>query len=149
MGAPSPNKTALVDEALENIYGQHGVVTPELLLEIASDPSHPLHSEFEWDNAEAANKYRLEQAAQMIRASKFVAYLSADKKDPIPVRRWIVMPGGKGEYVPRQKAMKIVDVREDFVNRKLAALQSWCNETADIEELAALRHSILVGMAKM
>jgi len=149
MGAPSPNKTAVVDGVLEDLYGKHGKVTPELLLEVASDPTHPLHVEFEWDDMTAANKYRREQAAQMIRASKFVAYLSDSNKDPIPVRRWIVLPGGNGEYVPRQKAMAVVDVREDFIKRKLSALQSWCNEAADIEELGQLRHAILVGLAKM
>lgn len=43
-----------------------GVITPTLVLEHASDPSSILHGFFEWDDTEAARRFRLVQAGNLI-----------------------------------------------------------------------------------
>ncbi|GIW89962.1 MAG: hypothetical protein KatS3mg109_1339 [Pirellulaceae bacterium] len=58
-----------VEEALEHIREAHGGrLLPEHVVEAARDPASPLHSHFTWDDGEAAHRYRLWQARQLIRA---------------------------------------------------------------------------------
>lgn len=143
--------SSTIDQLLADISRDNHakVLTPEMLLDAARDEDHPLHASFEWDDGVAANKWRLEQAGRMIRASQYVLYLKEkDKETPIPQRKWINLPGGKSQYQERPKALKRLNVRTDFIERKLKTLQSWCNETADIEELSATRKSILRELKK-
>ena len=46
-----------------------GHLTPEVVIQAAKDPDSPLHSEFTWDDAEAAHRYRLVQARALIRSA--------------------------------------------------------------------------------
>lgn len=48
-----------------------GKITPEQLVEAARSEGSPLHRYFEWDDKEAADKYRLMQARTLIRSCKF------------------------------------------------------------------------------
>jgi len=45
-----------------------GHITPAKVLQDAADESSPLHRYFEWDNKQAAQRYRLDQARHLIRA---------------------------------------------------------------------------------
>lgn len=47
-----------------------GRIGPSVLLDDARDPSSPFHAYFEWDDGEAAERYRLSQASQLIRRWK-------------------------------------------------------------------------------
>jgi hypothetical protein len=56
---------------LERIKQQNaGNLQPEDIVRVASDPEHPLHGNFNWDDAEAAHGFRLIQAAGLIRRVK-------------------------------------------------------------------------------
>lgn len=59
-------------DALQAIYDQHGYLTPDIVLDEARDPGHPLHSRFEWDDARAAEAYRRDQARDLIQSVKIV-----------------------------------------------------------------------------
>jgi hypothetical protein len=52
---------------LAKIYEQYGKLTAEIVLEEATPVDHPLHSQFTWDDSEAARLYRLEEARRLIR----------------------------------------------------------------------------------
>lgn len=54
-------------EAFEDIIRDRGELKPEALVEEARDPAHPAHRHFDWDDEEAAGKWRLQQARQIIR----------------------------------------------------------------------------------
>lgn len=56
----------LLREELAKLEDEEGRVTPEHVVEAASDVSHPLHDYFEWDDSEAARKFRIEQARHLI-----------------------------------------------------------------------------------
>jgi hypothetical protein len=45
-----------------------GRLTPDDVVADAVNPDSPLHGEFEWDDSEAANRYRIVQARQLIRS---------------------------------------------------------------------------------
>lgn len=64
----SKQKTAIIEAELEHIRTQGGgILRPEDVVSFASDPETALHSEFEWDDTEAAHQFRLEQARRIIR----------------------------------------------------------------------------------
>lgn len=58
-----PNKAAKEFERIENVYG---AIKPETILKASTPKGSLFHNLFEWDDTEAATKYRLQQARQII-----------------------------------------------------------------------------------
>lgn len=92
---------------LQDVYDQHGKLTPELVLDVARDPAHPLHSRFEWDDVVAAEAYRREQAHEMIQSVK-IAYREADDSSPgLSIRAFHAVRREDGYvYEPVEKVVK-------------------------------------------
>ena len=67
-GAPFKNKCAQkYGERLEHIAKQNkGKIKPSAVVSDAKDKSSVLHNYFTWDNTEAAEKYRIQQARELI-----------------------------------------------------------------------------------
>lgn len=67
---------------LTGIYRKNGQLTPRIVVDEASQETSPLHSRFEWDDRIAGDKYRLTQAAQLIRVARieYTAPGSEDRK---------------------------------------------------------------------
>lgn len=88
---------------LQAIRDERGSLTPALVVEVAADPAHPLHSRFEWDDAIAGHKYRLEQAGQLLRVT-----FTPDPSKPRDLRAFVTVKGEDSptsEYVPTDEAM--------------------------------------------
>lgn len=64
--------TSALQTHLQSIYDQSGKLTPELVVDVAKDESHPLHHRFEWDDTIAGEKYRRSQASELIRSVEVV-----------------------------------------------------------------------------
>lgn len=58
---------AVVIEAIGAIQAEHGL-RPDTVLKASTPEDAPLHPAFTWDNGEAAHKYRLEEARNIIQA---------------------------------------------------------------------------------
>ena len=58
--------------AIDSILRKHGSVKPEQLLEVAKAKTSPIHNYFTWDDAAAAQKQRLSEAANLIRSVRVV-----------------------------------------------------------------------------
>jgi len=58
-----------------------GILKPDHVVAEATDPGNPLHDKFEWDDAVAGHKYRLDQARKLIKAF-VVLYPGVDQ--PVP-----------------------------------------------------------------
>jgi hypothetical protein len=56
-----------VKAELESLEGEGGVVLPEAIVEKARSEKSAMHRMFEWDDNEAAQKYRIMQAKQIFR----------------------------------------------------------------------------------
>lgn len=83
-------KRTEVLDALREVRNKWGTLTAELVVEEAANPDHPLHNQFEWDDAEAGYQYRLEQARSLLR----VTYRpTAEAKD---LRAFWVVKGSEG-----------------------------------------------------
>lgn len=75
-------------EQLQSIYDQHGKLTPSVVVAEASDPEHPLHAKFEWDDSVAGQKYRERQAAGLIRSVRVVYAEASDSQPERSVRAY-------------------------------------------------------------
>lgn len=73
---------------LQAIYDLHGKLTPAVVVAEASDPEHPLHEKFEWDDSVAAQKYRERQAAGLIRSARVVYVEPTDDQPERSVRAY-------------------------------------------------------------
>lgn len=56
--------------ALEQLRDPDGLLRIEKVIEAATDADSPLHDHFEWNDGEAAHRFRLGQARVLIRAQK-------------------------------------------------------------------------------
>lgn len=78
-------KVRIIEETLETIYDRYGRLTPELVVAEAAIPNHPLHGYFTWDDSEAARKWRIAEARELIRTVR-VQILTEDGSSK--VRTW-------------------------------------------------------------
>lgn len=94
-------------DILLDIRAQHGKLTAEVVLDEATDPTHPLHNRLEWDDTVAAHQHRLEQCRQMIRSVK-VKWRETDDGPVRSVRAFHSLPNEQAQtYEP------IDDIVED------------------------------------
>lgn len=95
---------SLRDE-LNAIRAERGILTPGVVVDVAREPSHPLHDRFEWDDSVAAERHRESQARELIRSVR-VQYdtpsgSAADLRGFVSVSRADVPAR---EYVPVEEA---------------------------------------------
>lgn len=123
-------------EALVDRYG--GAITPAQVVAFAEDPTTALHGLFEWDDSEAAKRYREVQAEQYLRVT--VTVLKSEGQDTLRIRAFVSLPSDRGENGYR----RTVDVMQD-AGRKAELLQHaeleyrrYRQRYRHLEELSAL-----------
>jgi hypothetical protein len=123
---------------LKRIAAEHdGELRPSDVVEAARPKNSALHSKFEWDNTEAAERYRLWQARQLI--SVTVEYIGSGKEAMI-TRVFVSLTSDRKEDGAGYRAT--VDVMADAGQRKqLMAdaakdMERFQEKYADLKELA-------------
>lgn len=147
-GQVRERKQVVIDHELDRIRAEHGTVTIPLFLDAARDPARATHKYFEWDDVIAGERYRHQQALQMIMASRMVAEILHDgtvvptaRAHRVAVRRLVSSFRGEG-FKLRTDALANADDRAVMIRRFAERLRGWCRATADIEEFAVLREDI-------
>jgi hypothetical protein len=155
MGIPSKKveessrelKRKIREEALDSILAKHGNITTEIVLAEATKTTHPLHDEFEWSDKVAGHRYRLRQAYDLIRATKFVSYLNETAEAPPKpvnaerVRKYLPAFASGGFRARREVLEKPAD-RELFIEQRLTVLDAWVRSVADVPELEEIRNAV-------
>ena len=144
-------KSAIVEEALNRLSDQGIALTPKNVLEEAKPSYSVLHEFFEWDDSVAGERFRLNQARNMLMAGKFVvviknratntAVLTGFVRSHMPIER-------NGSWLARNKVLNEANARKAMVAAKLAILLSWCHSVIDLTELTSIRISIETQLAK-
>lgn len=75
-------------EYLKNLEERDGEVIPSVMIEESKNEESILHPCFEWDDAKAADHYRIHQAKGVIR-NLVVVYELKEKKEPVAVRAFV------------------------------------------------------------
>jgi hypothetical protein len=87
------NRESVKQRLIELAAG--GRLTPNAVVEDARDKDSPLHSVFEWDDAVAADRFRIEQARNLIQSFKVhVEY----RETIVSVPQWVRDPEGEQGY---------------------------------------------------
>lgn len=113
---------------LDGIARKHGdVLKPEDIVLEATDPMHPLHDRFEWDDAKAAHEHRIEQARALIRSVRVDVKIETKTVNAVYYVRDPRLPQTEAGYVslPRirsEKELATAALREEF-KRILALLE--------------------------
>jgi hypothetical protein len=121
----------------------NGVLKPEQVVEFAKDPNTALHSWFDWDDTEAARKWRIDQARTIIRV--MVAPVDGSKN---PVRMLVSImddrkePGGgyrsfadtMADPEMRKKMLQTALIEFNGVKKRYEALTELSTVFTAIEE---------------
>lgn len=123
---------------LRALYERDGELTPEQVLDVASDPTSSLHNHFTWDDTEAAQKWRLNQARTLIMRCK-VTVIGSDEQTH-RVRAFVNLPApeGPGAYVSIEDALGDPAKRDVVIQqamRDVAALRRKYRALADFDAI--------------
>lgn len=105
-------------------------ITPEEVLEKARDENSELHKCFEWNDSVAAEKYRLQQAGNVIR----MLYYESEKKDVKPVRAFSLTTE-QSTYQPTQLFTVQKDEYQSLLKRAMAELEAFKRKYHTLTEL--------------
>lgn len=138
-GAPQDKKSAkLVGEHLELLRQQcKGELTPQDVLADARNPNSPLHAYFEWDDSEAAEQYRLQQARGLIRA--VVAVYVSDDKPAVRQKAYVhINEPSAPHYRETGHAMSVKSTRDIVLRQAWREFQAWRKRYRDLKEFSDL-----------
>lgn len=110
-----------IGEALEKIAeANQGHLKPEAVVEAAKDEQHPLHPHFEWNDARAANAFRLDQARMIIRS---ISIDGEEESEPAAAFHSISDGGGRSyrrhaEVLESSRLQRLIldSARRDLIN---------------------------------
>src|ERR1017187_2447878 len=119
-------------EALEDIRKGSGL-TARTVVSAASVEDNYLHRYFTWDDSEAAQKQRLNEA-RTVMACACVVQLTAEQKSP--VRAFVAIGGKDDRYIPNQTALSQLSLRERMLTQALGDLEAFRGRYSHVEELA-------------
>ena len=127
-------------EVCEKLQNSPQGLSPETLLEASSDASAPLHDEFEWRDDVAAQKYRLQQAANLIRCITLVVDTNDIEGDN--PRAFVCTPGNKSAYVSLKSALSNDVWREHLLKQARDELRWFQGKYRQLDELAGVNAEI-------
>ena len=127
---PLKVSAAAAANELERIFKKYGEIAPETVVEESRAEESVLHDLFEWDDAKAAEKYRVTQARFIIRN---IVNEEGTEDGPILVRSYHNM---EQAYAPTTVIMSDRDMRERLLEQALAEMESFRAKYHHLKALA-------------
>lgn len=131
--------TRTIREELELLIVD-GVLRPEDVVDFARDSSTALHSQFEWNEGEAARQYRLEQARRVIRV-----HVNVELADVAPIRAYVSLSTDRkngGGYRTTTSVMSDSQLYEQMLRDALGELVSMQRKYARLKELGKVFRAV-------
>lgn len=116
-------------EELARIHNEHGVLTPDNVLEVAEDEANPLHPAFEWDDKTAARRYRRKQAQELIYSVRVIR--EDGKKEPVYIHSQSC-----GGYKPTEEIVQRIDLYEEAYRKAMTRIGEAEHTLRVLEEIA-------------
>jgi hypothetical protein len=101
-----------------------GLLHPDAVVEAARNPASPLHDFFTWDDTEAAEKYRQDEARQLIRSIK----IEVDTGVPVEVRAFVSLSADRQNGAGYRQFTEVMDsefLRAQLMNDIDAKIHGW------------------------
>lgn len=116
-------------ECLEEITENNGgELTPHLVVKEAKDKNSPLHEVFEWDNSIAGERFRVQQARELISCVivevKF-DHTSRDQKAFFSVKNTNENRESSRVYVTLNRVLTEPDLRKNVIADALREVEGW------------------------
>lgn len=121
-------------EELERITEKHGKLTPKAVVDESRSETAPLHDCFEWDDKTAAENYRCQQAAKIIR-SIVVEVEPKTNTEPVDVRAFVSIGG---EYKDIKTVVSTHDYYASMLETAFAELDAFRQKYSRLQELATV-----------
>ncbi len=130
-------------EIIERLQQTQGKATPEEILKVAKPADSPLHSYFEWDNSVAAHKFRLQQAADLVRSIDLVRVDNMEAPPKARAFASVVLRGEEGRsYVHVKDALSDPEYRGQLLTEARQEMESFRVRYAGLQELARVFSAI-------
>jgi hypothetical protein len=132
-----------IAQELKQVAKDHrGLLPAEAVVDWArSHPQSELHSQFTWDDGEAADKWRLHQARNII-----LKVTIEFPKGGETTRAWVNLPsdrtGDSPVYRPIVRVMTNMDMRRELLESVKAELGRLREKHANLTELASVWNAI-------
>jgi len=127
---------------LKQLENRAGKLTPEQVVNAAADESSALHSCFTWDDSEAAAKWRIEEARELIRSVRIETVIEERTIRSVAYVHDPARETGEAGYVSVLKVRKPEAV--EVVRTELNAIAALLERCAGI---AAAKADAVPGMA--
>lgn len=131
-------KLQAIEKRLAAIAKLHGGrLTPDDVVEDARSPSSPLHDQFDWNDAEAAAKWRISQARELIRSVKVV--INVETKE-ISTVRYVRDPtaGQEQGYVEVAKIRTDADLAREALAAEVRAANALVQRAKSLADALGL-----------
>lgn len=112
-----------------------GILSPEYVVERASESSHPLHDRFEWNDGEAAHKWRVHQARNLIHV-----HVRVEREEGPPIRAFVSLQQDRKEGLGYRSTVEVVKdpvLKEQLIEEARRDAESWMRKYAILEDVAA------------
>jgi hypothetical protein len=119
----------------------NGILNPHHVLDVARDPQHILHPQFEWDDAVAGEAYRLAQVGGLVRSVRMDVFKKGDaaRKVELTTTRGFQsrpsMRSREGGYEPVAAILADTDKRAELIAQVLRELTAYRKRYAELSEL--------------
>lgn len=124
-----------------NAISEDGI-TPQEVVEAARSEDSCMHSIFEWDDSIAGQKYREQQASQMLRMIEIVHLDENEKPQHEPFRQFQVNSTRTHTYVPTKMIVQNMDEYQKLLERAKGELIAFENRYKTLVELDGVFDSI-------
>lgn len=125
-------------EMFEEIRQKDGL-SPQTLLDANREPGTLLHDEYEWDDQEAAEKYRLNQSGHIIRSLVFIPVETQEDNRPVKhyaaVRAYLPVGENKGQYEHIRVIAEDTAMRKRMLDNCLAELKSFQRKYSTLKDV--------------
>ena len=119
-----------VGHKLHEIHAKRGKLTAPDVVEEARPPKSVLHQYFEWDNKNAAEQWRIEQARHLVAS---IVTVETDGDEVRPVRSFVSL---NNSYEPIEVVLSDVAMRQQAINEVQAAIRSLKDKIIAFEEFS-------------
>jgi len=146
-GVSLPIKPKDVGQEFERLKkANKGLLNPRIVLRSAKPKGSILHKCFQWNDSEAAEKYRLSQASHLLRSIEIV-YVGDDGKKSLPARAFVTLIE-EGICKPRSNYMAIAEVLNDkelrarYLSDTLSEYEALSRRNVNIKEFTTIHNAI-------
>lgn len=132
---------------LERIREKRGTLKPEFVVEESADENAILHKCFQWDDTIAANLWRKEQAAALIR-NITVTIVNENVCATVRAVVNVARTGEKGRsYIPLTQAILDDEAYDDLLSQAKEEMERFIAKYSQLVELNGVKKSMMAVLA--